>query len=68
VKCATGGGKTVIFTAIIKALGADTPTVCLFRTKTLVDQTYGVLQRFGIPNIGRVRRARARARGRARAW
>eukprot|EP00698_Gefionella_okellyi_P004899 TRINITY_DN14527_c0_g1_i2.p1 TRINITY_DN14527_c0_g1~~TRINITY_DN14527_c0_g1_i2.p1 ORF type:complete len:372 (-),score=65.84 TRINITY_DN14527_c0_g1_i2:38-1153(-) len=54
IKAATGSGKTVIFSAIVKALGDGVPTMVLFRSRQLVDQTYRVFQARGLQNIGRV--------------
>lgn len=55
VKCATGGGKTVIFAAMLKALEKKNyPSLLLFRNKTLVTQTYDLLRKCGIEGIGRV--------------
>ena len=54
IKAATGSGKTLLFTAIIKALPKNTPTLVLFRSKTLVNQTYEVLKKNGIENVGKI--------------
>jgi superfamily II DNA or RNA helicase len=54
IKCATGGGKTLIFTALLKALENKYPAVILMRNKSLVEQTYQVFKQNNLPNVGRV--------------
>jgi len=54
VKAPTASGKTILFTSILKALSKQIPTICLFRNKSLVDQTYETFKKFNIENIGRV--------------
>eukprot|EP00028_Trichosphaerium_sp_Am-I-7-wt_P001054 CAMPEP_0168530062 /NCGR_PEP_ID=MMETSP0405-20121227/14384_1 /TAXON_ID=498012 /ORGANISM="Trichosphaerium sp, Strain Am-I-7 wt" /LENGTH=494 /DNA_ID=CAMNT_0008554113 /DNA_START=719 /DNA_END=2199 /DNA_ORIENTATION=+ len=54
IKCATGGGKTLMFTAILKALKNQYQTVVLTRSISLLDQTFEVFEKAGIQNIGRV--------------
>jgi superfamily II DNA or RNA helicase len=53
IKCATGGGKTVMFTSILKAMQGRYPALVLFRNKSLVSQTYDVFKTHGLNNIGR---------------
>ncbi|KAM9959066.1 hypothetical protein ACTFIR_000117 [Dictyostelium discoideum] len=53
IKCATGGGKTLILAAFIKALGPDVPIVILVSKRSLVTQIYKVLKELNICNIGR---------------
>lgn len=56
INCATGGGKTVIFAAILKALSHldNFSAVALFRNKILINQTYELFQKVGIQDVGRV--------------
>lgn len=54
IKAATGAGKTVLFTAIVRSLAERTPTMILFRSRTLVNQTYKTFMDLGVPNVGRV--------------
>jgi superfamily II DNA or RNA helicase len=54
IKCATGGGKTLIFTAMLKAMNNKYPAMVLMRSKTLVEQTYEVFRQCGLEGIGRV--------------
>lgn len=54
VKCATGGGKTMIFTSILKALGDKYPAMMICRNKSVVNQTYEAFKRSGLQNVGRV--------------
>lgn len=49
-----GGGKTIIFTSIIKAMNEQYPTLVLCRNKNLVSQTYETFVSNGIKNVGRV--------------
>ena len=49
-----GGGKTLIFTALLKALENKYPAVILMRNKSLVEQTYQVFKQHNLPNVGRV--------------
>lgn len=49
-----GGGKTIMFAAIIKAMKENYPTMVLCRNKNLVSQTYETLLSSGIVNVGRV--------------
>jgi superfamily II DNA or RNA helicase len=52
LKCATGGGKTLVFTALLKAL-PDKRAVVLVRSKALVEQIASTL-RAHLPSVGRV--------------
>ena len=54
VKAPTGSGKTILFSAVVKALSGCTPTLILFRNRSLVNQTYRTFQALNIPNVGRV--------------
>ncbi|KAN0030865.1 hypothetical protein ACTA71_009510 [Dictyostelium dimigraforme] len=54
VKCATGGGKTLILAAFIKALGPDVPIVILVSKRSLVTQIYKVLKELNICQAGRI--------------
>jgi superfamily II DNA or RNA helicase len=54
IKCATGGGKTLIFTAMLKAMKNKYPAIILMRSKSLVEQTYDVFKQCGLEDIGRV--------------
>lgn len=54
IKCATGGGKTMIFTAILKAFQGRYPAMMICRNKTVVNQTYEALRAQGVENVGRV--------------
>ena len=56
IKCATGGGKTLIFTAILKAIEEKKKekTLILMRNRSLVEQTYQVLTENGVSGVGRV--------------
>lgn len=54
IKCATGGGKTLIFTAMLKAMKNKYSAMVLMRSKTLVEQTYEVFRQCGLESIGRV--------------
>ncbi|KAK5584157.1 hypothetical protein RB653_005764 [Dictyostelium firmibasis] len=54
IKCATGGGKTLILAAFIKALGSDVPVVILVSKRSLVTQIYNVLKELNICKAGRV--------------
>lgn len=54
IKCATGGGKTMIFTAILKALGDRYPAMMICRNKSVVNQTYDAFRAQGLENVGRV--------------
>ncbi|KAN0028625.1 hypothetical protein ACTFIV_010471 [Dictyostelium citrinum] len=53
IKCATGGGKTLILAAFIKALGPDVPIVILVSKRSLVTQIYKVLKELNICKAGR---------------
>lgn len=54
VKCATGGGKTVMMGAILKAMRFAYPTLLLFRNVSLVDQTYDAFLKLGMEgSVGR---------------
>jgi superfamily II DNA or RNA helicase len=54
IKCATGGGKTMIFTALLRALKERYPAMMICRNKTVVNQTYESFRRAGLQNVGRV--------------
>lgn len=55
IKCATGGGKTAIFSAILKSLEDTTwPALVLARRTALIDQAYDALKRYGVSDVGRV--------------
>lgn len=54
IKCATGGGKTMIFTSILKALGDRYPAMMICRNKSVVNQTYDAFRAQGLENVGRV--------------
>ena len=54
IKCATGGGKTMIFTSILKALGDRYPVMMICRNKSVVNQTYDAFCKQGLQNVGRV--------------
>eukprot|EP01125_Pyxidicula_operculata_P005423 TRINITY_DN192_c0_g1_i3.p1 TRINITY_DN192_c0_g1~~TRINITY_DN192_c0_g1_i3.p1 ORF type:complete len:511 (+),score=26.55 TRINITY_DN192_c0_g1_i3:157-1533(+) len=57
IKCATGGGKTFIMTAIIKEIFEHFYTfhaIILVRTKTLIDQIYQTFLSVGFTDVGRV--------------
>jgi len=52
IKAATSAGKTLLFTALIKSIPENTPTLVLFRSKTLASQTYQVFKQNGVKNAG----------------
>lgn len=54
IKCPTGSGKTLIFTSIIKSIPDDMPALILFRSKTLVTQTYKIFEKHDVKNIGMI--------------
>jgi superfamily II DNA or RNA helicase len=55
IKCATGGGKTAIFSAILKSLEeTQWPTLVLARRTALIDQAYDALRRYGVKEVGRI--------------
>lgn len=54
IKAATAAGKTLMFTALVKSIPPSTPTLVLFRSRTLVRQTYDIFKKNGIQNIGRI--------------
>ena len=54
VKAATAAGKTLMFTALIKSIPSNVPVLVLFRSRTLVRQTYEIFKKNGIENIGRI--------------
>lgn len=54
VKCATGGGKSWILAAIIKALGPSVPVVIMVRQKILIEQLFDTLKKAGLKNVGKV--------------
>jgi superfamily II DNA or RNA helicase len=54
IKAATGSGKTLTFCSIVKSIPENAPALILFRSKTLVDQTYKVFKKNGIENVGRI--------------
>lgn len=54
IKSPTGSGKTTVFLSIVKALSEGVPTMVLFRSRTLVNQTYKEFNTLGIENVGRV--------------
>eukprot|EP01126_Amoeba_proteus_P038761 TRINITY_DN4056_c0_g1_i8.p1 TRINITY_DN4056_c0_g1~~TRINITY_DN4056_c0_g1_i8.p1 ORF type:complete len:187 (+),score=38.11 TRINITY_DN4056_c0_g1_i8:328-888(+) len=51
IKCATGGGKTLMFAAIVKVLKKEYPVVILMRSKSLVEQTFNTLISCGITDV-----------------
>eukprot|EP01132_Coremiostelium_polycephalum_P000458 gene458-579_t len=54
IKCATGGGKTLILAAFLKAIGTGVPTVILVTKRTLITQIYNVLVSMKVCEPGRV--------------
>ena len=54
IKAATSAGKTMLFISMIKSIPPNTPTLILFRTKTLASQTYKEFKKFGLENVGLV--------------
>ncbi|KAF2069811.1 hypothetical protein CYY_008871 [Polysphondylium violaceum] len=54
IKCATGGGKTLILASFIKALGSEVPTVILVTKRSLITQIYNTLVNLKICEPGRV--------------
>ena len=55
VICApTGAGKTLIMLAILKALPEGTPTLVLANKKSLVEQNYDEIVKYGFKNVGRL--------------
>ncbi|MFW5794555.1 MAG: DEAD/DEAH box helicase [Bacillota bacterium] len=52
IEAATGAGKTFLFMSMIKSIPPNTPTLILFRSKTLANQTYKQFKKFGIENAG----------------
>ncbi|GAM28638.1 hypothetical protein SAMD00019534_118140, partial [Acytostelium subglobosum LB1] len=54
IKCATGGGKTMILASLIKALGDDVTVVILVTKRSLVTQIYDSLKATGVCQPGRV--------------
>ncbi|XP_049849697.1 uncharacterized protein LOC126320003 [Schistocerca gregaria] len=52
IKCATGGGKTAIFTAILKAFSQKYPAIMLCRSKSIIDQTKAAFEKYGLENVG----------------
>ena len=55
VICApTGGGKTAVMIAILKALPKNTPTLVLANKTSLVQQNYEEIVKWGFDNVGRL--------------
>lgn len=54
IKCATGGGKTMIFTSMLKALGDRYPVMMICRNKSVVNQTFDAFLKHGLHHVGRV--------------
>lgn len=54
IKCATGGGKTMIFTSILKAFGGRYPAMMICKNRSIVDQTYQTFKDLGLQDVGRV--------------
>ncbi|EFA77807.1 hypothetical protein PPL_09305 [Heterostelium album PN500] len=54
IKCATGGGKTMILASLIKALGDDVSVLILVTKRSLVTQIHKSLVEAGVCNAGRV--------------
>jgi superfamily II DNA or RNA helicase len=52
IEAATAAGKTLMFTAMLKSIPVGTPTLVLFRSKTLVNQTVAEFKRYGLENVG----------------
>lgn len=50
----TSSGKTLTMVGMVKNLPVDTPTLILCNRKSLVEQNYNELLKFGIKNVGRV--------------
>ena len=49
----TGSGKTNCLIGILKALGGDVPTLVLANKKSLVEQNYKEIMKWGFVNVGR---------------
>jgi superfamily II DNA or RNA helicase len=52
IEAATAAGKTLMFTAMLKSIPVGTPTLVLFRSKTLADQTVKEFKQYGLENVG----------------
>ena len=52
IEAATAAGKTIMFTAMLKSIPVGTPTLVLFRSKTLVNQTVAEFKKYGLENVG----------------
>ena len=54
IQAPTSGGKTNIMISILKSLPSNCPTLILANRKSLVEQNYEEMQKWGFPNIGRL--------------
>ena len=54
IQAPTSAGKTNIMISILKALPSNCPTLILANRKSLVEQNYEEMQKWGFPNIGRL--------------
>ncbi|EGG17119.1 hypothetical protein DFA_08101 [Cavenderia fasciculata] len=54
IKCATGGGKTLILASLIKAIGSNVETVILVTKRSLITQIYETLVNTGVCTPGRI--------------
>eukprot|EP00026_Physarum_polycephalum_P004113 Phypoly_transcript_04130.p1 GENE.Phypoly_transcript_04130~~Phypoly_transcript_04130.p1 ORF type:complete len:649 (+),score=96.52 Phypoly_transcript_04130:273-2219(+) len=52
IKCATGGGKTWILAAILKALGGNVPAVIVVNQRVLAEQLFATLKKAGLKDVG----------------
>jgi superfamily II DNA or RNA helicase len=54
IQAPTSAGKTLIMMTILKALPPNTPTLILANKKSLVEQNYDEMKKWGFPNVGRL--------------
>lgn len=54
IQSPTASGKTFMMISILKALPQDTPTLILANKKSLVEQNYKEMMKWGFDNVGRL--------------
>ena len=54
IQAPTSAGKTLIMMGILKALPENTPTLVLANKKSLVEQNYKEMKKWGFANVGRL--------------
>jgi superfamily II DNA or RNA helicase len=54
VQAPTSAGKTNILLSLVHSLPDNCPTLILANRKSLVDQNYNELKKWGVPNVGRL--------------